>query len=105
MGQQARQGLEQMFREMGTDCEAGGETRRALIDDGDLETTFKFLEEFAVANDDVIRNCITEDRFSVVDYKPVSKFGVFWVFRVTTVRILPDEPVRDDTPAPDLEET
>ena len=101
----AREALNKMFEVQGTDCEAGGETRKALIQESDDKAVFKFLEEFGLKNDDLIRNCMTEQQYSVVDYRAVSKFGGFWCFQVTAIRILPDEPVSDDTTEDDEEES
>jgi len=73
---------------MGTDCHAGGETRKALIsenkDTGD--TVFKFAEELSIGPGDVVRKEITEETFTVVSVRPVSKANAFYCFEVVAMK-------------------
>lgn len=73
-----------MFKLMGTDCHAGGKTRKALIQEDKAEGyhIFKFTEEFPLKAGDRIKNWKTEQDYEVVSFRPVSKFNVFWVFEV-----------------------
>jgi len=99
-GEVAREALLQLFAKSSTDCHAGGELRKALIEEKEGVTIFKFLDEFPLKIDDVVKNWITEQDFCVVDFRAVSKFGVFWIFEVSAVRILPPE---NNEPAEDFE--
>lgn len=83
-GAQARRALVDMISLTGTDCHAGGEKRKALIQEDKEEGyhIFKFLEEFPLQTGDRIKNWATEQNYEVVSFRSVSKFGVFWVFEV-----------------------
>jgi len=87
-GQLLREGFLMLLKEMGTDCHAGGETRKALISkDKEMgDTVLKFLEEFAIGAGDVVRNEITEETFTVVSVRPVATANVFHHFEVVAMR-------------------
>src|SRR5471032_1156181 len=75
--------LEQLALQ-GTDCHAGGEKRRALVEEKKSEgyTVFKFAEEFAIQPGDKVKNWATEKEFEVIDAQPVPRGGAFHHFEV-----------------------
>jgi hypothetical protein len=87
-GSLARDGFLFSLKHHGTDCHAGGETRRAVIgtrkETGD--TLFMFAEEFSIGAGDTIRNEITEETFTVVSVRPVAVANTFRHFEVVAMR-------------------
>ena len=86
-GRVLRQAFLQLLAIQGTDCETGGETRRALIEEDKPRGMyiFKFADEFPAKKEDKIRNCATEQMFSVIGMRPVSRGGSFHHFEVGAV--------------------
>jgi hypothetical protein len=86
IAKELREAFLEILREMGTECQAGGEKRRALLQDNRAErtTTFKFADEFPLKKGDKIKNWATEVDHTVMDMRPVSKAGGFHHFEVTT---------------------
>jgi hypothetical protein len=58
IGKETRAGFLEILQEMGTDCQAGGESRKAMITENKQERTyaFCFADEFAVKPGDKIKN-------------------------------------------------
>ena len=86
-GQMLRDGFLMLLKQMGTDCHAGGETRKALIsrDKETRDMVFKFAEEFSIGAGDTVRNEITEEIFTVVSVRPVSAGNAFHHFEVVVI--------------------
>lgn len=72
----------------GTTCDAGGEQRKAIKDQGATRTIFMFPDEFALKRGDKIREIATESYFTVEDVRPVASADSFLYFEVTTQRDL-----------------
>jgi hypothetical protein len=83
-----REGFLLLLKQMGTDCHADGETRKALISKHKetSDTVFKFAEECSIQAGDVVRNQITEETFTVVSVRPVSAANAFHHFEVVAMR-------------------
>ena len=85
IGKSFRTAFLEMWEKMGTDCHVNGENRKALIeDDGEGITKFKFVDEFALAENDTIRNHITEERYKVTEWQAISRSNTFHHFEVLT---------------------
>lgn len=101
-GDELRKGFLILLEEAGTDCDAGGEPRKALLQKAEYGMMkFKFADEFAIKEGDRIRNCKTEQLFAVTGCEPVSKMNTFHHFEVTASAIIPStavEPEPDDQP-------
>ena len=89
VGADFREAFLEMLSIMGSDCEAGGEKRKALKQEKKKEgyVVFQFADEFAIEVGDRITEHATETRFDVVDTEATSKAGVFFCFEVTTERV------------------
>jgi hypothetical protein len=74
----------ELLATQGTDCHAGGELRRTLIEENKHEgyTVFKSADEFAIQPGDTIKNWATAREFEVIDAQPVSRGGAFHHFEV-----------------------
>jgi hypothetical protein len=88
IGEIARTAWEKALELAGTECDAGGERRRAvkIKMKGAATTVFQFAEEFALKRGDKIREIATESYFTVIEAEPISQAGVFNHFEVTTQR-------------------
>lgn len=86
IGRELRDAFLEILKEMGTDCQAGGEKRRALLQDDRAKRTtiFSFADEFPLKKGDKIKNWATEVDHTVIEMRPVSKAGAFHHFEVTT---------------------
>jgi len=87
-GDEFRKAFLVMLEKMGTDCDAGGELRKALIQENKEKgyTVFKFADEFPLKAGDMIRNCMTETIFSVIDTPhAVSRANAFHHFEAAAV--------------------
>ena len=84
VGDASRVAFLELLATQGTDCHAGGEIRRALVEEIRNEgyTMFKFADEFAIQPGDNMRNCGFEREFEVIDAQPVARAGTFHHFEV-----------------------
>lgn len=102
LGDELRKGFLVLLEEAGTDCDAGGELRKAILQKIEYGMTkFKFAGEFAIKEGDRIRNCKTEQLYAVTGCEAVSKMNAFHHFEVTASAIIPSttaEPEADDPP-------
>ncbi len=85
IGDEMRAAFLDMLEMIGTDCQAAGESRKALVQEDKKTgaTLFKFADEFPIKAGDKIKNRATEADFSVLQARPVSKAGSYHHFEVT----------------------
>ena len=85
MGRETRAAFLEILEEMGTECQAGGENRKAMITEDKQERTyvFCFSDEFAMKPGDKIKNWVTEADFTVIRTRALSAAGSFHYFEVT----------------------
>jgi hypothetical protein len=85
IGKETRAAFLEILEEMGTECQAGGESRKAMITENKQERTyaFCFADEFAVKPGDKIKNWVTETNFTVIRTRSLSAAGSFHYFEVT----------------------
>jgi hypothetical protein len=89
LGDELRNGFLLLLEEAGTDCDAGGEPRKALLQKADYGMMkFKFAGEFAIHEGDRIRNGQTEQLYAVTGCESVSKMNAFHHFEVTASAIV-----------------
>jgi hypothetical protein len=85
IGKETRAAFLEILEEMGTDCQAGGESRKAMITENKEDRTyaFCFADEFAVKAGDKIKNWATEADFTVTRTRSLPAAGSFHYFEVS----------------------